>query len=75
MNAQDIVKAAILADPEKVIGLAIQMRPDIRSIVDAARAAPGPLSGVAAVALRHALRGADNAATQANLEAFAAQIA
>lgn len=74
MNTQDKIKAAISSNPELVIEKAIQFKPTIAEMVEAARKVEGPLSGVAAVAIRHALYSTDKAATLANLEAFAASI-
>lgn len=74
MSAQQAMIAAINADAENVIAKAIAFRPSIASIVAETRKAQGPISGVAAVACRYALKGADAAETMANMDAFVATL-
>ena len=69
--AQAKISAAILADAENVIARAIALHPATAEIVADVRLAPGSIQGVAAIALKSALRGADNAATLANMIQFA----
>jgi hypothetical protein len=70
-QAQATITAAIMKDPEGVIAAAIAFTPSASAVAEATRKVPGPLSGVAAATCRDALRGADNAATIANMVRFA----
>jgi hypothetical protein len=74
-EAQMRIAAAIKADAEAVIRVAEDFNPAIRSIVAATRKVPGPVEGVAAIAVRYALRGVDNAETGANMVRFAGLLA
>lgn len=70
-EAQAKMTAAINANPEAVIAAAEKFAPHVTAVVADTRKANGPLSGVAAVACRYALKGDDNAATIANMIRFA----
>ena len=70
-EAQEKIMVAIKEDPQNVIEKAIYFRPHIRAVVADLRNVPGPASGVAATALKYALKGNDNATTEANMIAFA----
>lgn len=73
-TAQATISAAITANPEAIIAKAILWNPATAQIVEAVRAVPGPLAGVAANALKEALRGKDHAETTANIIRFAEQV-
>ena len=64
---QSKISAAIKADAENVITKAISFNPSVAAVVADTRKAPGKIEGVAAIALRYALRGANNAETVANM--------
>ena len=70
-SAQAKIASAIIADAENVIARAIALSPKTAEIVAAVRPVPGTPQGIAAAALKDALRGSDNAATMANMIAFA----
>lgn len=70
MNAQQAMMNAMTANPEHVIAKAIEFRPSIASIVAETRKAPGTILGVAAIACRYALQGADKDETIANMNKF-----
>jgi len=69
-NAQAKITEAINANPENVIAKAIAFSPKTAQIVDEVRKAPGTLAGVAAAALKDALRGKTNEETIANMIKF-----
>ena len=73
-TAQMKITAAINTDTERVIAIAIAEHPATATIVADVSKAPGTIQGVAAAALKDALRGADNAATMANMIAFAEKL-
>ena len=70
-QAQATIATAISNDAEHVISAAVVFNPSIIDIVAETRKAPGNISGVAAVACRYALKGADKAETVANMIKFA----
>jgi len=70
-QAQATIATAIANDAERVISAAVVFNPSIINIVAETRKAPGNISGVAAVACRYALKGADNAETVSNMIKFA----
>jgi len=70
-QAQAAIATAISNDAERVISAAVIFNPSIVEIVAETRKAPGNISGVAAVACRYALKGADNSETVANMIKFA----
>lgn len=74
-EAQEKIQSVMNADPEIIISKAIAFRPATAQIVEAVRKATGPLAGVAAIALKDALRGTDNEDTINNMIRFAQQIA
>lgn len=72
--AQGKISEAIAKDAERVIVMAILFNPGTAEIVEAVRKAPGTIQGVAAAALKDALRGKDHAATVENMIAFAEKL-
>lgn len=70
-QAQQKIKAAIMSDAEGVIEKAKLFDPSVCNIVDDVRKAPGTIQGVAAIALKHALRGKSNEDTEAKIIMFA----
>jgi len=73
-QAQAKIAEAIKTDAELVIKKAIGFNPTIEEIVEATRKAPGPIAGVAAIALKYALRGKSNEETVLNMIKFAESI-
>lgn len=70
-QAQQKIKQAIATDAEGLIKKAEDFDPSIRDVVAEVRKAPGTIQGVAAIALKQALRGKDNDETIAKMIAFA----
>lgn len=73
-EAQQKISAEIQADAERVIAAAIAFNSLCKDAVDAARAAPGSVAGVAAIAVKYSVRGDSNEKTIANLIAFAGSL-
>lgn len=73
-TAQEKISEAIKVNPENVISKAIAFNPATASIVEAVRKAPGSLAGVAAAALKDALRGKTNEETIANMVKFSNEL-
>ncbi len=73
-EAQEKITIAMKEDAELIIEKAIAFKPEIAGIVEAARKTSGPIIGVAAIALKNALHGDNNEATQANMIKFAESI-
>ena len=71
IEARTIIINAINTDPTTVIAQAILFNPRTSVVVDGAKSVPGPLEGVAAIALKAALRGDTNEATENNMIRFA----
>jgi len=69
-EAQQKMVASIQADPERVILAAIIFNPSTAEIVEAVRKTPGTVQGVAAAAVKYALKGGDNTETSANIIRF-----
>lgn len=69
-NAMSLIKAACFSDPEKVIGLAIKHNPEIEDVISETRKAKGPLSGVAAIAVRLALDDKNKEVAEMNIICF-----
>ncbi len=70
-DAQAKISEAIKTNPEMVISKAIAFNPQTAAIVNDCRKVSGPASGVAASALKYALRGKTNDITAANIIKFA----
>lgn len=70
-QAQAKIAEAIKNNPEIVISAALELKPSIKSEIDALRKADGTLQGVAAIACKSALRGKTNEETIENMVSFA----
>lgn len=69
-SAMSLIKATCFSDPEKVIALAIKHNPEIESVIADTRKAKGPLSGVAAIAVKMALADANKEVAEMNIICF-----
>ena len=67
---QDVLLREEPAELERLIALCCKGREDVKASVLAARKVPGKLSGVAAIAIRYACRGENNAKTTENIDAI-----
>jgi len=69
-NAMALIKDTCFSDPEKVISLAIKHNPEIADVIADTRKAKGPLSGVAAIAVRLALADENKEVAEMNIICF-----
>ena len=70
-DAQQKIKAAITDDSQKVITAAIMFDQKAQSVLNDAMLAQGPPQGVAAIVLKHILRGENNSSTEEKIIKFA----
>ena len=71
LEAQGVLKAEMIANPQNIIDVAIRINPKARIIFDDVKNVPGPISGLAAITLKAALRGGSNEETITNMIRFA----
>lgn len=76
IEAQEKISRTIIADPERIILMAIEFAGEksrfVAEAAEDASAAHGPRSGVAAIALRYALQGENPEKVEKRLIEFAA---